>query len=479
MGIASYYYVPISDDLIYSLPYRDYINGVQDFPGLQPWKDFFMHHYLQLNGRFGDKLIVLLMLVPRGWYGMLFGSTFFLILLVSSRLTRTDGWSGIILYSMIVLIIPSYETIFARVIYLNYMVACMLSLWWIYWFIRKRKPTTIKIIGLFLYSILMGSWHELFTVSLIFGSLLLMCNESSYRDRTHLLMSGGLLLGFAFIVLSKGNYIRTELLEPGSSFNWIDCLAGIWLGLITIAVYIWTYIRYPFRFNRQEVLVFIAFIFIVLFAFGINYAHRATPRHGWLVNVYGLLLLFVLGNKFCSIRRSTKIKFGLILVVIAIINLLSTIYWQRLIWHEQEYLIKEFKKKNGATIYYDFGVPKVAHLLTLGKIEWFVYYELEANCRGIFFLDEEKEMKVVPTELRNVDELALNPIEDGLYLTPERNIISRRHLQVISREIVKVEGKEVLTVAVPFQSENGKHWVYYRPFYEYWNIRAWTDNLLP
>lgn len=472
MGMIAYYAIPVSDDIYYSLVYREYLIDNKVFPGLKPWNNFFFFHYLEFNGRLGDKFMPLIMLMPRGLYALFFSVIMFIILRISSLIVGCKKLGTLILSSLIILLMPSYDFIFLRNIFLNYVVTCALTLCWIYLFFSIKNESILINLVIFLFSIIVGSWHEFFTVSLIFGTGLFVLFDKNFRDIKHFLMAFGLGLGCCFIFLSKGNFMRAELLQPGSAFNLIDAIAGTWIGILSIFICIIYYIRFKSQISKQDKIIFFSFLFILVFTFVINYIHRSSPRLGWLTNILAILILAILAKRIRQPNKILRNIFAICVMIFAVLNLLFTLYWQRKIWIDYQHVIKEFKSSRGNIIYYDINVSKWANLLSLGKIEKFAFYSFENNLNGYLFLGEDKELRVVPTELKNIRESELKSFENNYYLTPKGNILIKRKENLIQYKKYYLSDKKGYRISfqaftVPF-TLNGSDWLYFYPFYEYW-----------
>lgn len=63
-GIIAYFYIYINDDLGYCRYYKEYIFQGADFPGFGRFFDFFVEAIRDVNGRLGDKFIILYVAIP-------------------------------------------------------------------------------------------------------------------------------------------------------------------------------------------------------------------------------------------------------------------------------------------------------------------------------------------------------------------------------------------------------------------------------
>lgn len=171
MGIVAYYGVTTADDLFFSLYYGDFILDRESFPGLDPELNYFNYAWNFANGRIPDKFMPLVMLMPRWLYASLYGLSVYFILTAGAKLTfgreALKDLRSVIVAAALLIFLPWNDYGLQRCAFINYVAGMALAANWLWLFVKRRGSSATQCVALFLFSVVAGFWHEVFSISLM------------------------------------------------------------------------------------------------------------------------------------------------------------------------------------------------------------------------------------------------------------------------------------------------------------------------
>ena len=195
--------------------------------------------YLHQNGRFVVHSIVQLFC---GLWGMkafvIFNSIMFLLLVMGiSKCIRyyrkPYKYDAILIFLLLLLFIPIFgKTYLGNISFsVNYLWTSTAVIWWYYLLISQRNNTKVKSVFLFLFSVLVGSLQESFSIGIV-GALVIyyILNYRAFKGAV-VYLSLGFILGSCFVVFAPANFTRF-VNEQGGTFN----IQHIFLQILRVAL---------------------------------------------------------------------------------------------------------------------------------------------------------------------------------------------------------------------------------------------------
>lgn len=494
-----YFWSPAGDDISYSAMYGGYggyIYRGEDFPGLGQWFDFFLKHAREINGRLGDKFITLYLAVPRWAQALITGLSVWTIMVVTARIAfgkcKPDG-SWLMLGAGIIIVMPWYDSFFLSCMVLNYGIATALAVFWIWQFLNPGPLTLLRGVGLAVLSILVGGWHEGFSVLFLPSLLLLYLFRKDLRSGSNNLMLAGFLAGVAFILSCPGFWDRMGKEYDMSTHSYTYyILAGAPIMVTFIALLFCAVRQFVLKrssalnFDRKEWIWYVAVLLNGAATFYVIIKTSETYFRAWWVA--DLLSLSVLASMYARLSLNKIVRFLLNagLTVFAVINLCVSLYWQILIYKENEQVLKMFCAAPHKNVYFDVYAPDAASCLTLRKVQRDVFMHHALHLVGDVMTGSPNKLIVLPREFAGLDTLPLRRVEenDSLLITPKGNFVFENKTLVRSRyakmDYIDTSGARHSSPVwmTPFVSEGGKAFVYVKPLFHTWESPRVVDKPL-
>lgn len=364
-GVLYAYACPMSDDLAYSMRYRDYLLDGAPFPGLGRWFDFVDFHYWNINGRFNDKLMPLLVLQPQ-WFKLIMGTCFVGILLSGSVLLALGRKGlrdirGALVVSAMMLLPPWYEGAMLDCIFSNYVMSVTFTVVWLCLFFRRgdsRRGGTGVDLLLFVFSVLAGGAHEMGSVVMLPGLLLAIIIMRKISRRQWWLIAG-LITGAALLISSPAFWTRVgiDLHTFDRSMLATMVVAGnvaLLYPIVALTVGIVMYRRRRLHyFSRvQWGIIIVAFSQTVITTVMYVTVGYVFLRMWWWANVLAIAGYAVMLTGLRPRRMLMRISLAVTAVVV-LVPLIISIPYQVNIYKEYYELIERFRKSEDGYIYHD------------------------------------------------------------------------------------------------------------------------------
>lgn len=434
LGNITAMYAFTADDLIYSSSYYGYMFHSEPFPGFGPWIDFFIHHAENINGRFGDKLLILYMLLPRWLMGICQALCFYGIVAFSMRIAVGDLWRKsyrtIIFASILVLTFPWYDNGFLACMFINYQVGVLISVMWVYYFLHTPKKTWYTGIFIAILSFCAGSWHECFSF-IIFPSVIIIQCLRKDRGIINYISVCCFFLGVLFILCCPGFWARM-----GYAFNVGN---QVWLLSILKPLYCIPFILYVIVLlwrkvvcKRTDYLSFNDWMFVgmaVNLILGTTYLSEQVDsrmfRIWWYALTFGLIGSLIVSRRW-RMPRVFRVISLIAISLITMVHLSISVYSQYQIKGEYDEVMYEFRNSPNGVVYFDNHAYEYSRLAALRKPQRDIFMHYTLDCTGLQH-PQCQMLKLFPTELKKIDTLALKYIEgsDSMYYTPQGHLLCK------------------------------------------------------
>lgn len=425
-GAMSYFTCIVGDDLFYSGVYSDTIFGGKPFPGFEPWFELFKNHWMYTNGRFGDKFMPLFLVLPHLSLAFIQTICTFIICKYASLLTIGAYWAtsrrSILLTSALLILPPWYNTGFLVCILVNYQIALALSLPWTWYYINPPKDNKWTLFALGLLSVLVGMWHEGFSV---FALPAVILSQILRKDKTRStwLMTVGFIVGVIILLSSPGFWARMDTSFAPREYIWPLFIKKSFIELAFIALVLFTVIR-NYRCNLRPILSRAQWIFvsvaltIVFCTIYVNFHVTADNLSvWWFAAVYSIIGCFILLG---PVRDNVLLKNVVtgIAGVAVLVHLCLCVYYQYQVKEDYDRIMAQYLSSNTGVVYADAVNKAGPQLLTLRKSQYYLYDYLLPHAHSVHSSD--KPMILLPTEFKTLKPSAIIPIKGspGFYLTP-------------------------------------------------------------
>ncbi|MCM1319749.1 MAG: DUF6056 family protein [Muribaculaceae bacterium] len=482
------------DDLYYRLPYRvipQVETGVESndkasaidvrLPSAGEFYSFVVDHYLHNNGRFGDKLLTLALLLPKLLFALMSGIAVYLIL-TAGRYVSSDlrgPRSRIICGSLMVLCLPWYDLMFTGAFAVNYLWGGALALVCVGYMAGRltMKSVPTNIAGCILM-LLGGAWHEGFAMTVGSGMFVYLCCNKFRVNRIQILYWLIWMCGAALVICSPSSWERME--STGSPFM-VDRIFSLetlayfnitllYIPLLLISVIV-KKIRARISTDMRNMLIGIAVMFLVnIYIVGRTYWVPRIAMFSMLFSIPGLILLtkVLLPNAGKRIKLTTCA----VIMVATFINLVSSLYWQCKICDEYEDISHLYlSQKPGTAIYYDLTTENSLPWYTLGKPSGYLFHNAWGmNTFSMYY--ERGELNILPTALKDI-----NPPKDGSPIKSNKFKLWRVKGYLVAEGFPEGRSRKVLcktangvaqwinVMVTPITGADGKNYEYLEPMY--------------
>lgn len=180
-----------------------------------------IQHHNQVNGRFFDMFSVMFARVPRIWFGVLFASVYFAVMLIMMRLAslklRENGFQCVWLAVATLMLFPWIDMFYTRSLFLNYMMTLFFGMVSVYGFTKKDNAKGWHILLYLVCAFLAGGGHEEMPFILLPSGILYCCMTRKVT-LNQVIIAAGLLLGTLFILSSPSVFNRTSFVFAGFVF---------------------------------------------------------------------------------------------------------------------------------------------------------------------------------------------------------------------------------------------------------------------
>lgn len=416
-GVLYAYACPMSDDLAYSMTYRDYLVDGAPFPGLGRWFESLKTHYLCVNGRFNDKLMPLMVLQPQ-WLKFIMGTCFVGVMLSGSVLLAfgrkgLHDIRGALVVSAMMLLPPWYEGAIMDCIFANYQMSVTFTVVWLCLFFRCARSRFGGIwvdILLFIFSVWAGGAHEMGSVVMLPGLLLAIIIMRKISRRQWWLIAG-LITGAALLISSPAFWARVGIDLHTFERSMLSTMAvagnvALLYPIIVLIVGIAMYRRRRLnQFSRvQWGLIIVAFSQTVITTVMYVTVGYVFLRMWWWADVLAIVGYAVMLTALRPRRILMRICLA-VTAVIVLVPLIISIPYQVNIYKEYYGLIARFRKSENGYLYHDLKYIGQFTPWTMKHTQREVLIQFENKGRSNLYRGDGVQLVVLPTSFRDMDRL--------------------------------------------------------------------------
>ena len=219
--VLIYSFMPYTcDDYWYMTPFRDYFMGSDSsFPAESLWHCW-SDHYQTDNIRLANIVFSFFLLLPKVLPSIICGLLVGVILWMSAKLCNIGSRNPLlvaILALMLSFLLPWYEQMFSLCFAFNYIWASALtiSLAYIYFYKDKQVGVVLSL----LLGIIVGAWHEGFSIPLLSGFMVYAFINRRMINRRHFAIMCGLVVGILWLLHAPGLQLNVGNKVPSLSLS--------------------------------------------------------------------------------------------------------------------------------------------------------------------------------------------------------------------------------------------------------------------
>lgn len=306
---------PHIDDLKYTIDYRHWLLGEADFPGIRPWWEMVKAHFMGINGRLGDKLLIPFLWLP-GWGKGLIAAFatvgfFWQAAAVAATDVRRHPYVSTSVILALVLCLPWQDTMFLGCMTVNYVIGLYFSMLALAIFFREESELKVertisqppvhspqlyfRFLLALITGFLAGAWHECFTFIVAPGLLLYPLFVHRLSRQQWCVLIGG-ILGGLFIVCNPGFWVRYEgQMHAFSMKSWTLLFSYANFSLLLIPFYLAAVFLPRLRslYTRRRLGIMTTCFLALLLNILIFISDLSLPRVMWFGIVMGIIGLAV------------------------------------------------------------------------------------------------------------------------------------------------------------------------------------------
>lgn len=403
------YFVPwLGDNIIYGyhlLPGKN-LSANASSPLLQPIgsigeiADSQYNHYFAINGRIVAHCLVQLICAfdLRCLFAFINAGAWILLLLLLLHFAGGRGLKFRSLLSITLLCVLTLITQFTPAYQIGFVWMAVLNLLFLKLFLKSRgKPTALRLIFLFLFSLLAGNGQEAYSILMGAGLLLYAFLNFGHLDRRRIVMGIGYAIGALILCLSPGS--RNRVAAQGVSW---------WLSTIDLLIFCWP--------------VWVAFIMLLrkrgrVIIKGLNLYLWVAVIVGLVFNVavsvycnrqlFGVTLVAVLLIIRMSRRHSLSKAWLWILSFLAccmLSNQALAIYKER---RDLDYIRKEYVKSSAGKVFFDVTRPveivanNFSYIYPIGSTDGNRYLEVSLRKAMSSLRKDSTALLILPTFMQS------------------------------------------------------------------------------
>ncbi len=399
------------DDYWYMTPLRDYCMGIDvTFPSEALW-ECWKYHYECDNIRLANVVFTFTLLMPKIIPSILSGLLVGVMLWQSSKLSGINYRNPLLLMLlafMLTFMLPWYEEMLTQCFALNYIWATALALWLaVVFFFKEKQP---NIVLSCLMGILMGAWHEGVAGPLLVGfvAYILLCRSMINRSRLAIIV--GLVIGLLWLANAPG--LQTNMVYKTIELQLSMVVGKLLLYHTPLLILILSVLLASIKRNTRKLIfdpIFLSFVTICLVGVALNLFTNVGVRTGWMGYLFAIISTLYLWKNMKELRygrgksllkRVTTIAIALFLLV----HYAIVIYYTIVVKQELEYVLEQYEKSLDGLVFadvtYDYQVLPLAWKKPYFEI---FTYDLVMYWKDKYYNDCAKQMRVIPTCLRNAD----------------------------------------------------------------------------
>ena len=401
---------PLADDLWFGSEIYTALQGGSEIS--EPVRDTWQLHYRYDNSRLANVVFVIFLLLPK-FVGnivaiMAFGATLYISYRLISQFSERpcSDKTVLIFLFLVTFALPWYDNMALECYQFNYIISTFLALCAVWMFFNSETGARFRPFLLFLFGLIVGGWHEGFSVPVFFALSACIVLFKKYRNLSNILLLLGIVGGMAWIFLSPASLSR---LKDGadliSSRRVLVIILShpifILLSVITAAS-IW--IRRLRRFATSP--LFICLYLAAVCSFCIHAVSVLSPRAGWWCEFSSILCLCFALN--CLIDHCKKCSRSILARGLYISGILLIFaHWFLVDYHtyklyaSYDKVVADYKESSDGVVFAEFIPEYASPRLALMSPSFIIYHvpQFRSMFEGYFRLD--KPLSVIPKELES------------------------------------------------------------------------------
>ena len=406
------------DDYWYMTPLRDYFMGIDpSFPATELWNNW-VEHYQTDNIRFSNIVFSLFLLLPKIIPSIISGLFVGAMLILSAKISGINSRNPLmvlLLTLMISFMLPWYEQMFSLCFSFNYIWASALALYIAHVFFIKKRSTGV--VTSLLLGVILGAWHEGFSLPLLGGFVVYLLSNSSHVNRSRIAIILGLVLGLLWLISAPGLQINVE--HKTKSIEIVLILKKIVLYHIPYLILIFsTIVALIKRSTRCFVKdsMFIALCTISTIGVSLNLVLDVGVRTGWMGYLFAIIATIYLWKniknaKYCQVKSRVKHVLAIAIALFLSIHYIIVIHYGVKVNNEFEYVLEEYEKSEDGVVFAD-----VTYDYQVSPLAWKKpYFENFTYTWVAYWIDQYyncgKKLRVIPTCLSNAESLRGEKVE--------------------------------------------------------------------
>ena len=478
------------DDFWYMTPLRDYCMGIDtSFPANGLW-ECWKYHYESDNIRLANVVFTFTLLIPKIFPSIMSGLLVGVMLWLSSKLSglsRRNPLLLVVLALMLSFMLPWYEEMFTQCFALNYIWSSALSLWlaWVFFYKNRQPHVAISAI----LGVIMGAWHEGIAGPLLVGFVIYLVVDKRAINRQRLAMIIGLVVGLVWLAMAPG--LQTNVGYKTTSFDLYAVLRKVLLYHTPLLILMLSIVIALLKKTTRKLIldpIFVAFVAISVSGSALNFITNVGVRTGWMGYLFGIIATIYLWRqmkvaRYGRVKSVVKRIATIIIALFLLVHYAVVVYYAIKVRAEYDIVMAEYEKSPDGLVFADVTYDYQASPLAWKKpyFEMFTY-DLVLDWYEKYRNSEDKDMRVVPTCMREAEELrgvkvkGDNPfmIYDGFLYAPI--VDESKFRRETYYEIDFGHTKKILMCSnFKFTTESGKK--YYYAFPQRATVHLWVGEI--
>ncbi len=398
------------DDYWYMIPLREYCMGIDStFPSEALW-ECWLDHYQNDNIRLSNIVFTFTLLLPKIIPSILSGLFVGVMLWQSAKLVGIS-WRNPLLFVLLLFgvsfLLPWYEQMFTQCFALNYVWATVLTLALALVFWNKHtKNISISI----LLGVIVGAWHEGFSVPLLVGFITYLALNRREINRQRIAIICAMIVGLLWLISAPGlqanvGYKTNTLQLSVVLGKLIKYHVPLFILLLSVLV------AATKKETRKQIIdpIFLSFVSICVTGVLLNIITNVGARTGWMGYLFGIIATLYLCKNFKEQRYNygKSILKRILIIIISLfllIHYIVVVYYAVKVKNEVEYVLEQYEKSPDGLVFADVTYDYQALPLVWKKPYFEIFtYDLVMYWKDKYYNDCAKQMRVIPTCLHNAD----------------------------------------------------------------------------
>ncbi len=367
MALMMQCYTPVGDDIVYSTAMNHYAERY----GAAGWPAYCVGHWISTNGRMANFLApFFISILPRWLTDICVGLTYawlIVLMLRSVEFGERAFFSKSLLIGLVVFTLPWYDDLLLYDCWLNYVVAIVLTLWWLKLWERENHSVLLLIVIGFIAAMM----HESCSLAVSAGMLVKLVTEKhdsrSYKRK--LAAAATYWLGCALCLSSPGMISR--MADNPLADNRLEVLytSNFYVVILVIAIVVlllapegrktlWSLLK-----SNWSIYAAAALTGCIISVFS-----GIAGRSGFFAQIFAMIALFVMAKRLeIRIPRIPAAVIGSVILIVSAIQIFYTLHIQSCIAQESKEVIELIENSTEGVVYHDMTVSNNPPAFTLGK----------------------------------------------------------------------------------------------------------------